>query len=157
MVSNATLILSLSCSLPFPGSSGLLNEVWTPQEGTGDLSTIHPKTLSHSSFLLTLHAKPTGLFYSLSPKLTSLLSPLNLSPSSSLKSLLCSLCPHLRFPLQAWSKSHLLGEAARVSPAGSGSPCLKHISLVVWIKNLLCLVLFVIMWSEILIWMHYFS
>lgn len=101
------------------------------------MSTIRPKTLSHSSFLLTLHAKPTGLFYSLSPKLTSLLSPLNLSPSSSLKSLLCSLCPHLRFPLQAWSKSHLLGEAARVSPVGSGSPCLKHISLVVWIKNLL--------------------
>lgn len=126
------LILPLFCSVHFPGSS-------RPVEGSLNSSGRNWRLVHHPSqytFPLLLSVDPScqmkWSIYSLSPKLTSLLSPLNLSPSFSLKCLLCSLCPNLCFHLQAQSKSHLLCDAAHVSPAGSGSPCLKSSSTFYW-------------------------
>lgn len=112
-------------------------------------STICPNAPSHSSFLLTL--------------IQTCLIPLclrqpSLSPSH--KCLLCSLDPNPRYQLQAQSKSHLPCGAAPVDPAGSGSPVSNFTAHFIGTLELglaPCLALFIIMWSDNHIWMHYFS
>lgn len=146
--------MSLFCSLPFLDPQGLWNEaeVWTPQEGIGDAppsAPLYPPT-------------PPSCWPScqkwLTVPLCCLPQPI---PSPSLKCLLYSLDPNPHYHLQAQSKSHLPCDAGHLSAQLEVgllvSSLTAHFIGILGLGFAPCLVLFVITWSDIHIWKHYFS
>lgn len=105
---------------------GQWNEVWTSQEGIGDVPPSAPIYLPSPSFCWFF--MPKWSVYSLALKLISLLSPLDLSLRSPLKCLLCSLCPNLHF---LFKPSPILTSFVMLLTE-SGSPCLKSYSTFYW-------------------------
>lgn len=148
--------LALFCSSPFPGSSRPVEPSLNSPQKTWRCSTIFPNITSQLFALLTLPAKQSGLYthcLQTSPASTVSTQPVPLllpqvhALFSLPKPLLLSPSP-LSIPPPLW-------HCSSISPAGVGSPPLKSYS-VLDKEFTLCLALFVIMWTDMLIQMHLF-